>query len=192
LPTENFDQSVNFYTKIGWQGLYRDNRLVLAALGASRIFLQNYYQKEWSDDSMIHLVVNDAGAWFEVAQRVKSKAVSLRFRFSTPNASYTGRSLPMSSIPQGYSCISPRWTKPNRQSLCPYRTAPESTNQQLECGEELEKLSTHKPGCDWIAAGHSFDAGVVELPTRGCFDVGNQAPGAAMTLPVRAAPKCWC
>ena len=71
LPTRDLDQSIDFYSRMGWQVRFRDDSLALMELGASRIFLQKYYQKEWADNTMVHLVVDDAAGWHEVAERVK-------------------------------------------------------------------------------------------------------------------------
>ena len=60
LPTRGLDQSIDFYGRMGWQVRFRDDSLALMELGASRIFLQKYYQKEWADNMMVHLVVDDA------------------------------------------------------------------------------------------------------------------------------------
>ena len=66
LPTKDFARSIDFYSRLGWQVRFRDENLALMELGASRIFLQKYYQQMWADNTMVHLVVDDA-----VAARVK-------------------------------------------------------------------------------------------------------------------------
>ncbi|HSM42260.1 MAG TPA: hypothetical protein VK862_16020, partial [Afifellaceae bacterium] len=63
LPTKDLDRSVDFYTRMGWAIAYRDGDLALVKLGASHIFLQRYYQQLWADNTMVHLVVDDAVAW---------------------------------------------------------------------------------------------------------------------------------
>jgi catechol 2,3-dioxygenase-like lactoylglutathione lyase family enzyme len=73
LPTRDLAQSIDFYRRMGWQIRFQDEQLALMELGASRIFLQKYYQKEWADNTMVHLVVDDAIGWHEVAERVKEE-----------------------------------------------------------------------------------------------------------------------
>ena len=73
LPTKDFDRSIDFYTRLGWQIRFRDENLALMELGASRIFLQKYYQQLWADNTMVHLVVDDAVAWHEIVARVKQE-----------------------------------------------------------------------------------------------------------------------
>ena len=70
LPTE-VSISIDFYGRVGWLGRFREDSLALIDLGTSRIFLQKYDQKEWADNTMVHLVVDDAAGWHEVAERVK-------------------------------------------------------------------------------------------------------------------------
>jgi catechol 2,3-dioxygenase-like lactoylglutathione lyase family enzyme len=73
LPTKDFVRSIDFYSRLGWQTRFRDDNLALIELGASRIFLQKYYQQMWADNTMVHLVVDDAVAWHEVVARVKQE-----------------------------------------------------------------------------------------------------------------------
>jgi len=73
LPTKDLAQSIDFYSRMGWQARFRDDNLALMELGASRVFLQKYFQKEWADNTMVHLVVDDAVRWHEVAERVKQE-----------------------------------------------------------------------------------------------------------------------
>ena len=73
LPTKDFARSIDFYARMGWQTRFCDDAIALMELGASRIFLQTYYQKEWADNTMVHLVVDDAKGWHDVAERVKQE-----------------------------------------------------------------------------------------------------------------------
>jgi catechol 2,3-dioxygenase-like lactoylglutathione lyase family enzyme len=73
LPTRDLPQSIEFYRRMGWQMRFQDDSLALMELGASHIFLQKYYQKEWAENTMVHLVVDDAAGWHEVAERVKEE-----------------------------------------------------------------------------------------------------------------------
>ena len=73
LPTKDLAQSIDFYSRMGWQARFHDDNFALMELGASRVFLQKYYQKEWADNTMVHLVVDDAVRWHEVAERVKQE-----------------------------------------------------------------------------------------------------------------------
>jgi catechol 2,3-dioxygenase-like lactoylglutathione lyase family enzyme len=84
LPTKDLAQSVDFYCRMGWQVRFQDEGLALVEFGPSHIFLQKYYQKEWADNSMVYLVVDDATAWHEVAERVKQEGGFDTVRIGAP------------------------------------------------------------------------------------------------------------
>ncbi len=84
VPTKDFGRSLDFYQRMGWEVRFRDDHLALMHLGASHFFLQNYFQPEWADNTMFHLVVDDAAAWFDLATRVKSEGEFASVRVSPP------------------------------------------------------------------------------------------------------------
>ena len=73
LATKNFERSLDFYTRLGWKPIYRDQSLALMEMGASRLFLQNAFVEAWAHNTMVHLIVDDARAWYETARRVKEE-----------------------------------------------------------------------------------------------------------------------
>jgi catechol 2,3-dioxygenase-like lactoylglutathione lyase family enzyme len=73
LATRNFRRSIDFYTRLGWTAIYQDADLALMEQGASRFFLQNAFVEQWAHNTMLHLVVDDAQAWYETAKRVKAE-----------------------------------------------------------------------------------------------------------------------
>lgn len=73
LPTKDLAQSVDFYSRLGWTVIFRDDALAMMELGASRIFLQKYYQPDWAGNTMVHFVVDDAVRWQELGERVKAE-----------------------------------------------------------------------------------------------------------------------
>lgn len=72
VPALNFAQSLGFYEALGWTIKFRadDDSLAELELAGCRFFLQNYYNKEWADNFMIHITVDDVQAWFEHAAKV--------------------------------------------------------------------------------------------------------------------------
>lgn len=84
LPTKDLTRSIDFYTRMGWSVAYRDDDLALVKLGASHVFLQRYYRQEWADNTMVHLVVDDAVAWHETAERVKVEGSFEEVRIRPP------------------------------------------------------------------------------------------------------------
>jgi hypothetical protein len=70
VPAEDFARSRAFYTALGWSTLWTDDEaLALMSLAGHQIMLQNYYVKEWAENSMLVIEVADARAWYRhVAQ----------------------------------------------------------------------------------------------------------------------------
>jgi catechol 2,3-dioxygenase-like lactoylglutathione lyase family enzyme len=63
LPAKDFDQSKAFYEALGFEKLL-DSDVAIFALGKSEFILQRYYQKEWAENSMMQLMVDDLDAWW--------------------------------------------------------------------------------------------------------------------------------
>jgi len=84
LPTKDFVRSIDFYTRMGWSIAYRDDDLALMKLGASHVFLQRAYQQEWADNTMVHLVVDDAVGWHATAERVTAEGSFEEVRIRPP------------------------------------------------------------------------------------------------------------
>ena len=72
VPAKNFGESFEFYTQLGWESKFRaeDDGIAVLELADCRFYLQNYYQKEWANNFMLHITVEDAQAWFEHASAV--------------------------------------------------------------------------------------------------------------------------
>ncbi|WP_338764762.1 hypothetical protein [Massilia sp. METH4] len=56
----DFALSKAFYAALGWAVEYDDDKLALLANGGHRFYLQDYYSKEWVDNTMLHVTVADA------------------------------------------------------------------------------------------------------------------------------------
>jgi len=74
VPAKSFRESINFYQALGWEVDYRaeDDGIAILALADCRFYLQNYYNKEWADNFMLHISVEDAHAWWQHASAVIS------------------------------------------------------------------------------------------------------------------------
>ena len=66
----NFAESLAFYTALGWTCHWQDDGLAELELANSRFYLQNYYNKDWANNFMIHITVKDAEAWWQHASKV--------------------------------------------------------------------------------------------------------------------------
>ena len=65
LPARNFDVSLDFYQALGWSKLWSDDSLAVLEVANQRLYLQNYYVREWAENCMLHVSVEDAAAWKE-------------------------------------------------------------------------------------------------------------------------------
>lgn len=70
VGTRNFEDSLDFYVALGWQLNWDRDGLAELELGGSALFLQRYYNKQWCENSMLHVTVADAEAWYEHAKAV--------------------------------------------------------------------------------------------------------------------------
>jgi uncharacterized glyoxalase superfamily protein PhnB len=63
LPSKDFAASKSFYEKIGFKKLL-DADVAIFELGGSSFILQNYFKKEWAENCMMQLMVDDLDAWW--------------------------------------------------------------------------------------------------------------------------------
>lgn len=75
VPSKDFDLSKRFYSDLGFELAWSSNDLAYFRHGQSSFLLQNFYNREHADNSMMHLLVEDADAWWShvVAQSVATK-----------------------------------------------------------------------------------------------------------------------
>jgi len=65
IPAQSFEQSKQFYSSIGWT--VKDVAPKLALVGAQNVhfYIQDYYIKDVAENSMLHITVEDARAWYQ-------------------------------------------------------------------------------------------------------------------------------
>jgi hypothetical protein len=63
LPSQDFDLSKRFYEALGF-GKFLDGDVAIFELGSSGFILQRHYQKEWAENCMMQLMVDDLDAWW--------------------------------------------------------------------------------------------------------------------------------
>lgn len=64
LPAKNFEIEKAFYREIGFEESSYDDTLSIFNKGAFSFYLQNYYVKDWADNSMMFLEVSDVDNWY--------------------------------------------------------------------------------------------------------------------------------
>jgi len=64
IPAKVFDLSKRFYETLGFEKVF-DGEVAIFNAGSGGFILQNYYQKEWAENFMMQLMVDDLDAWWE-------------------------------------------------------------------------------------------------------------------------------
>ncbi|NBO64643.1 MAG: glyoxalase, partial [Acidobacteria bacterium] len=64
LPTKDFDLSREFYEALGFEKVL-DGEVAIFNSGKGGFILQRYYQKEWAENFMMQLMVDDLNLWWE-------------------------------------------------------------------------------------------------------------------------------
>jgi hypothetical protein len=63
LPSQDFDLSKRFYEALGFVKIL-DGDVAIFETGSSGFIPQNYYKKEWAENFMMQLLVDDLDAWW--------------------------------------------------------------------------------------------------------------------------------
>jgi len=82
VPAKDFDRSRAFYEALGFRKLL-DGEVAIFATGSGGFILQRYYQKEWAENFMMQLMVDDLDAWW---RHIESLDLATRFGVAAPKA----------------------------------------------------------------------------------------------------------
>lgn len=80
LPARDFELSKRFYDALGFERLL-DGEVAIYRIGNSSFILQQYFQKEWAENSMMQLMVDDLDAWW---RRIESLDLPAKFGVPAP------------------------------------------------------------------------------------------------------------
>jgi hypothetical protein len=83
LPAKDFALSQRFYEVLGFEKGHHDKDVAIFAIGSGGFLLQNYYQKEWAENCMMQLVVDDLDAWWA---HIESLDLPAQFGVPAPRA----------------------------------------------------------------------------------------------------------
>ena len=84
VGSEDYEISKDFYTAIGFNLNWDQGELSEFQLGTCKFYLQKYYQKDWCNNSMLHMTVDDAKAWYEHIEEVLNRDSYGAARVSEP------------------------------------------------------------------------------------------------------------
>jgi catechol 2,3-dioxygenase-like lactoylglutathione lyase family enzyme len=63
IPTRDFELSKRFYETLGFEKVL-DGEVAIFKAGSGGFILQRFYQKEWAENFMMQLMVDDLDAWW--------------------------------------------------------------------------------------------------------------------------------
>jgi catechol 2,3-dioxygenase-like lactoylglutathione lyase family enzyme len=78
MPTRDFELSKRFYEALGFKKVL-DGEVAIFHAGSGGFILQRYYQKDWAENFMMQLMVDDLDAWWSHIDGMK-----LAERFGVP------------------------------------------------------------------------------------------------------------
>ena len=84
VGSEDYKISKDFYTAIGFTLNWDQGELSELQLGTCKFYLQKYYQRDWCNNSMLHMTVDDAKVWYEHIEEVLSRGTYGAARVSEP------------------------------------------------------------------------------------------------------------
>lgn len=64
VPARDFAVSKRFYQTLGFE-LLLDGEVAIFSIGSSSFVLQDYYNKDWAENFMMQLMVDDVEAWWK-------------------------------------------------------------------------------------------------------------------------------
>lgn len=73
VGAQDFETSKEFYIALGWKLCFDSESLSELAFMDCKFYLQRYYQEDWCNNSMLHMTVDDAEAWYHHIQEVLEK-----------------------------------------------------------------------------------------------------------------------
>jgi hypothetical protein len=65
VPAKDFIKSREFYVVLGWKVNWEHKGLAELELADCRFYLQDFYVKEWAENFMLYVAVDDAQQWYE-------------------------------------------------------------------------------------------------------------------------------
>ena len=63
LPAKDFELSKRFYDALGFHKVF-DGEVAIYVAGGSSFILQNYWQQQWAENTMMQLATDDLDAWW--------------------------------------------------------------------------------------------------------------------------------
>ncbi len=79
IGAKNYDESRRFYKELGWkETVLFDNMVVIEVNDSLSFYLQDYYVKDWINNSMVFLEVDDVEVCYE---EIKAKGLVDKYKY---------------------------------------------------------------------------------------------------------------
>ena len=69
VPSRDFEQSKQFYKDLGFEMDWEGEKMAQFKVGDFRFLLQDYYVKEFAENFMMFLFVNDVDEWWDYIKK---------------------------------------------------------------------------------------------------------------------------
>ena len=73
VPSRDFEQSKQFYKDLGFEMDWEGEKMAQFKVGDFRFLLQDYYVKEFAENFMMFLFVDDVDEWWDYIQKTGIK-----------------------------------------------------------------------------------------------------------------------
>lgn len=73
VPSKDFEQSIQYYKDLGFQQLWKGEDLCEMGTKEVNFFVQKYYVKEYAENFMMQLFVDDLEALYDTAKKLTEK-----------------------------------------------------------------------------------------------------------------------
>jgi len=113
IPSQDFGMSKDFYLALGCELEWSDENLALFALAGRRFYLQRYYAKEWAENCMLHVSVQDATGCFSKLTELVDSGRFPSMRVAPPRDEPYGALVTYVWDPSGVLLHLAQWTGPN-------------------------------------------------------------------------------
>jgi catechol 2,3-dioxygenase-like lactoylglutathione lyase family enzyme len=82
VPAKDFQLSQDFYEALGFEKLLDGEGVAIFEMGSSGFILQRFYRKEWAENFMMQLMVDDLDAWWA---HIEALDLPGRFKVKAPS-----------------------------------------------------------------------------------------------------------
>jgi uncharacterized glyoxalase superfamily protein PhnB len=76
VPAKDFALAKQFYAELGFRLNWENDHLAEFEVGGFRFLLQKYYVKEWAENCVMHLLVDDADVWWA---RIEAAGLAVKY-----------------------------------------------------------------------------------------------------------------